>query len=178
MRVTDKAGLHGHATFDVSIVGTPNVFLANGAAARFIPAKATGSRNVELVLTPPAGATAVRVSNDEDPNASDIQRTPLRGPQPVRIRWTLDKQTSAGKETKLVYVWFERGTDLVHAIPSIVLDEIAPIVTAKLTRRPRVRVKITAKDSRGTGIKKIRIGRKCSGEFKRIGRRRTSRTGR
>jgi 6-phosphogluconolactonase (cycloisomerase 2 family)/PKD repeat protein len=180
VRVSDRAGLAAQATFAVTIVAPPNIVPAKGAAARFLPAKATSSRSVKLVLSPPAGASAYRVSNEEDPDGAGILRKELNGPKEVEIMWTLDRQTSPGKETKLVYVWFERGTELVHAIPSIVLDEIPPVVTAtlipaakpraKVKTRPKARVKIKARDPSGTGVNRIRISRKtCSGVFKAVG---------
>ena len=172
VRVTDEAGLAGTAVFDVRIVGAGTVIIGQGAAAVFEPRRATGSRKVKLVLTPPSGSTAVRISNDNDPNQPDIFRLPLSGPQKVTTDWTLDRQTSPGKESKEVFVWFERGTDLVYSSPSIILDEVPPIVTLAVSSakgKPRARVKVKARDKQGTGVKRIRISRKtCSGPFRPI----------
>jgi hypothetical protein len=176
VRVSDEAGLTGAAFFDVRIVAASNVVIGQGAAAVFEPRQATRSRSVKLLLTPPSAASAVRISNDNDPNPPDIFRMPLSGPHTVTTNWTLPAQTSPGKESKQVFVWFERGTDLVYSSPSIILDEVPPVVTSAVVSRPKAktkaRVRIKAKDTQGTGVKKIRISRKtCKGAFKPVGPR-------
>ncbi len=170
VQVTDESGLTSSASADVTIKPTVSDTLGQGAGVRFIPPKATGSRLIKLVLTPPAGARAARISNDDDPNQPDIKRVVFDSQAPTTTDWLLDRQTSPGKETKQVFVWFERGTELVHTSPTIILDEEAPQVSAatfSLSRR-KAKVRVKADDRRGTGITKMRISSKCSGSFKPI----------
>ncbi|HET7443888.1 MAG TPA: beta-propeller fold lactonase family protein [Solirubrobacterales bacterium] len=175
VQVTDQAGLTSSASADVTIKAGLSGALGQGAGVRFIPPKATGSRLVKLILTPPDGARAARISNDDDPNQPGIKRVVFERQEPITTDWLLDPQTSPGKETKQVFVWFERGTELVHTSPTIVLDEEAPqlsMATFSLSRtrtgKPTALVRIKAGDGRGTGIAKMRVSSKCSGAFKPI----------
>jgi PKD domain len=175
VQVTDQAGLTSPASADVTITSAIAGALGQGAGVRFIPPKATGSRLVKLVLTPPAGARAARISNDDDPNQPGIKRVVFDGQAPTTTDWLLDSQTSPGKEAKQVFVWFERGTELIHTSPTIILDEEAPQIsraTFSLSRtgtgKRKAIVKVKAEDRRGTGIAKIRISSRCSGSFKSI----------
>ncbi len=175
VQVTDEAGLTNSASVEVTITAASSGALGQGAGVRFIPPKATGSRLVKLVLTPPAGARAARISNDDNPNQPGIRRVVFDGQAPKTTDWLLDRQTSPGKETKQVFVWFERGTELIHTSPTIVLDEQAPrlrrvIFWLSRTRngKRKVKVRFMAADRRGTGIAKMRITSRCRGSFKPI----------
>ncbi|HEY7949308.1 MAG TPA: beta-propeller fold lactonase family protein [Solirubrobacterales bacterium] len=175
VQVTDETGLTSSASVDVTITAALSGALGQGAGVRFIPPKATGSRLVKLVLTPPAGARAARISNDDDPNQPGIKRVVFDRQAPTTTDWLLDPQTSPGKETKQVFVWFERGTELVHTSPTIILDEEAPRLSTATFSLSRTRtgerkamVRIKADDRRGTGIAKMRISSRCSGSFKPI----------
>ncbi|MHB8243030.1 MAG: beta-propeller fold lactonase family protein [Solirubrobacteraceae bacterium] len=175
VQVTDEAGLTRSASFDVTITAGPPIVLGQGAGVRFIPPKATGSRLVKLVLTPPAGARAARISNDDDPNQPGIKRVLFENQAPATTDWLLDPQTSPGKETKQVFVWFERGTELVHTSPTIIIDEQAPQLSSVIFTLSRRRsggreatVKVKADDHHGTGIAKIRISPRCNGSFEPI----------
>ena len=175
VQVTDGAGLSSSASVDVTITPATASALGQGAGVRFIPPKATGSRSVKLVLTPPAGARAARISNDDDPNQPGITRVLFDNQAPVTTNWVLDPQTSPGKETKQVFVWFERGTELVHTSPTIILDEEAPQISSSTFSLSRTRtgkrtavVKVKADDRHGTGITKIRVSSRCGGSFKPI----------
>jgi 6-phosphogluconolactonase (cycloisomerase 2 family) len=175
VRVTDEAGLTSSASVDVTITPAIASALRQGAGVRFIPPKATGSRLVKLVLTPPAGARAARISNDDDPNQPDIKRVIFDSQASTTTEWLLDPQTSPGKETKQVFVWFERGTELVHTSPTIILDEEAPQIRTATFSLSRIRpgkhkavVRVKADDRHGTGITKMRISSRCSGSFKLI----------
>jgi 6-phosphogluconolactonase (cycloisomerase 2 family) len=175
VQVTDQAGLPSSASADVTITSAITGALGQGAGVRFIPPKATGSRLVKLVLTPPAGARAARISNDDDPNQPGIKRVVFDGQAPTTTDWLLDSQTSPGKEAKQVFVWFERGTELIHTSPTIILDEEAPQISRATFSLSRTRtgkrkaiVEVKAEDRRGTGIAKIRISSRCSGSFKSI----------
>jgi WD40 repeat protein len=175
VRVTDEAGLTSSASVDVTITPAIAGALGQGAGVRFIPPKATGSRFVKLVLTPPAGARAARINNDDDPNQPGIKRVVFDGHAAATTDWLLDPQTSPGKEAKQVFVWFERGAELIHTSPTIILDEEAPeidtatfSVSRTRTGRRKATVRVKAKDRRGTGITKMRIGARCRGSFKQI----------
>jgi 6-phosphogluconolactonase (cycloisomerase 2 family) len=175
VHVTDEAGLTSTASVDVTITPANAGALGQGAGVRFIPPKATGSRFVTLVLTPPAGARAARISNDDDPNQPGIKRVVFDGHAAATTDWLLDPQTSPGKEAKQVFVWFERGAELIHTSPTIILDEEAPEISAATftvsrtrTGRRRAKVRVKANDHRGTGITRMRIGSRCSGSFEHL----------
>jgi 6-phosphogluconolactonase (cycloisomerase 2 family) len=175
VQVTDQAGLTSSASVDVTITPAVSGKLEQGAGVRFIPPKATGSRLIRLVLTPPAGARAARISNDDDPNQPGIERIVFDSQAPTTTDWLLDPQTSPGKETKQVFVWFERGTELLQTSPTIILDEQPPQLSSATFSLSRTRtgereatVRVRANDDLGTGIAKIRISTRCSGPFKPI----------
>lgn len=175
VQVTDEAGLTSSATVDVTITPAIASALGQGAGVRFIPPKATGARLVKLVLTPPAGARAVRISNDDDPNQPGITRVVFDSQASTTTDWVLDPQTSPGKEAKQVFVWFERGTELVHTSPTIILDEEAPQITTSTFSLSRTRtgkrkavVRVKTDDRHGTGITKMRVSSRCGGSFKPI----------
>lgn len=173
VQVTDEAGLTASAAVDVTITPPSAGALGQGAGVRFIPPKATASRLVKLVLTPPVGARGARISNDDDPNQPGIKHVVFDSQAPVTTDWLLDPQTSPGKETKQVFVWFERGTELVHTSPTIILDEEAPQIGSATFSTSQSRggkrkavVRIKAADRHGTGIARLRISSRCSGSFK------------
>ena len=175
VQVTDQAGLTSSASAEVRIAPPSGSSLGQGAGVRFIPPKATGSRLVQLVLTPPDGARAARISNDDDPNQPGIKRIVFESQAPMTTDWLLDPQTSPGKEAKQVFVWFERGTELVHTSPTIILDEEPPQISTATFSLARTRggrrnavVRVKAGDRRGTGITKMRVSSRCSGSFRRI----------
>ncbi len=175
VQVTDEAGLTSSAPVNVTITSAIGGALGQGAGVRFIPPKATGSRLIKLVLTPPVGTRGARISNDDDPNQAGIKHVVFDNQAAATTDWVLDPQTSPGKETKQVFVWFERGTELVHTSPTIILDELAPEIGTATFSPSRTRtgkrkavVRVKADDHHGTGIQKVRVSPRCSGSFRPI----------
>lgn len=135
--------------------GTYGVSINNGAPY-------TTSEAVTLKIVPPAGATAVTISNDGG-FAGATSRALVGN---CSYAWTL-ALTGSARDTKVVYVRFTGGTrDGQQFSDDIVLDKTAPAFrTTKLVKKSatKVTVKVTASD-RQSGLKRMEFAARKSGK--------------